>query len=300
MDWESEKVEFRVSGEQGSESTEFCQLSPEEDELLAMLEGRRSHDRDRFRVLVERLVERHWQELIAHIGKRCFRDEISSHTIAVNTFVKAIEILTQQMEQPLHPLSGDSPMIYSRARCPHFLGFLKGLARWKHIDEARKTRRYRTMLDTFVRQEQQRAREFGTLHLSHSEDRVPLRKTDPRDDLTASLWERVGKLPSREHLVIRLYYQHGPVPLELHGLTALATHVGLAAPEVRTLQRLFRKLILGQRTKTIRHLTQDQIALLFDVDRETIRRLLVTAKQRLWADFEAERRRMDVPMLASG
>jgi RNA polymerase sigma factor (sigma-70 family) len=300
MDWESEEVEFRRSGGHGSQGMEFCQLSPEEDELLDMLEGRRSHDRDRFCVLVERLVERHWPDLIAHIEKRCFGGEVSAKTIAVNTFVKAIEILTQQMGQPLQTPAADSPMVYSRARCPHFLGFLKTLARWKHIDEARKARRYRTMLDTFVRQEQQRARQFGTLHLSHSEERVPLRKTDPLCDLATSLWEYVGKLPSREHLVIRLYYQHGPVPLGLQGLTDLATCAGLTAPEVRTLQRRFRKLLVGQRMKTIRHLTQDQIAMLFDVDRETVRRILTTAKQRLSADFEAERLGMDVLMLASG
>src|SRR5215510_12766707 len=85
----------------------FCPLSPEEDELLDMLERKRPHDRDRFNVLVEVLVERHWHALLAYLEKRCFGDEISASTIVADTFVKAMEILTQQMAQPLRALTND-------------------------------------------------------------------------------------------------------------------------------------------------------------------------------------------------
>src|SRR5215831_1155905 len=97
---------------------QFYPLSAEEDELLDMLERKRPHNRDRFNVLVERLVERHWHALLTYIGKRCFGDSISARTIAADTFVKAIELLEQQMTRPLRARTDDSPMIYSRAQCP--------------------------------------------------------------------------------------------------------------------------------------------------------------------------------------
>src|SRR5215831_3301064 len=93
-----------------------CPLSPEEDELLDLLERKRPHDRDRFNVLVEVLVERHWHALLADVEKRCFGDEISASTIVADTFVKAMEILTQQMTQTLGALTNDSSMSYSRAQ----------------------------------------------------------------------------------------------------------------------------------------------------------------------------------------
>jgi hypothetical protein len=34
-----------------------------------------------------------------------------------------------------------SAMCYSRLQCPHGLGFIKALARWGHLDAARKMRR---------------------------------------------------------------------------------------------------------------------------------------------------------------
>lgn len=277
----------------------FCPLSPEEDELLDMLERKRPHDRDRFNVLVERLVERHWQALLAYLEKRCFGDGISARTIAADTFVKAIEVLAQQMTQPLRTLTNDSPMNYSRAQCPHFLGFVKALATWKHLEEIRKTRRYSMRLDTFVRQEDQKTRQYGTLRLNNSQERVPLRTTAPLGDLATTLWEHVRRLPSRESLVIQLYCQHGPAPLDLQGLAELATRAGLAAQEVRTLQKRFRKLVHGQPAKTIRHLTQDHIAALFDVDRETIRRTLATGKKRLLVALESERLQTGIPVEAS-
>jgi hypothetical protein len=276
----------------------FCPLSSEEDELLDMLERKRPHDRDRFNVLVERLVERHWHALLAYIGKRGFGDGISASTIAADTFIQAIELLAQQMTQPLHALTNDSPMIYSRTQCPHFLGFVKALARWKHLEEIRKTRRYGLKLDTFARQEDQKTRQYGTLRLNNSGERVPLRPTAPLDDLTITLWEQVRKLPSRESLVIQLYCQHGPVPLDLPGLAELAACAGLTAQEVRALQRRFRKLAHREPTKTIRHLTQDQIAALFDVDRETIRRIFAMGKKRLWGALGAECLPTDVPIEA--
>ena len=271
----------------------FCPLSPEEDELLDMLERKRPYDRDRFNILVERLVERHWPALRAYVGKRCFGDGISARTIATDTFVKAIELLAQQMTQPLR--ANDSSMSYCRAQCPHFLGFVKALATWKHLEEIRKTRRYGMKLNTFVRQEDQKTRQYGTLRLNNSEERVPLRTTAPLDDLATTLWEHVKQLPSRESLVIQLYCHHGPAPLDLQGLTELATCAGLAAQEVRTLQRRFRKLVHGQPTKTIRHLTQDHLGALFDVDRETIRRIFTMGKKRLWVALEAERLQTDIP-----
>jgi hypothetical protein len=180
----------------------FCPLLPEEDELLDMLERQRPHDRDRFNVLVERLVEHHWHALLAYIGKRCFGDGTSARTIAADTFVKAIEILAQQMTRPLGTLTNDSPMTYSRAQCPHFLGFVKALATGKHLEEMRKAQRYGMRLDTFVRQEDQKTRPYGTLRLNNSGERVPLRTVAPLDDLFTTLWEHVRKLPSRESLVI--------------------------------------------------------------------------------------------------
>jgi DNA-directed RNA polymerase specialized sigma24 family protein len=277
---------------------EFCLLSPEEDDLLDMLERKRPHDRDHFNVLVERLVERHWDDLLAYIGKRSFGDGISARTITADTFVKAIELLAQQITQPLHALPNDSPMIYSRAKCPHFLGFVKALARWKHLEEIRKTRRYCMRLDTFVRQEDQKTREYGTLRLNSSEERMPLRTIAPLDDLATTLWENVRKLPSRESLVIQLYCQHGPVPLAVHGLAELAAYAGLTAQEIRALQKRFRKLVHRQPTKTIRHLTHDQIAALFDVNRETIRRIFAMGKKRLRGALEAECLQTDIPVEA--
>jgi hypothetical protein len=272
----------------------FCPLSPEEDELLDMLERKRPHDRDRFNVLVERLVERHWHALLAYLEKRCFGDGISARTIAADTFVKAIELLAQQMARPLHALTDDSPMSYSRAQCPHFLGFVKALARWKHLEEIRKTRRYGLRLETFVLQEDQKTRQYGTLRVNDNGERVPLRTTAPLDDLATTLWEHVRKLPSHEALIIQLYCQHGPVPLDLQGLAELATRAGLAAQEVRTLQKRFRKLVHGKPTQAMCHLTQDHIAALFDVNRETIRRIFATGKKRLWVALEAEHLQTEV------
>jgi hypothetical protein len=274
---------------------QFCSLSPEEDELLDMLERKRPHDRDRFNVLVERLVERHWHALLAYLEKRCFGDGISASTIAADTFVKAIELLAQQLTQPLGTLTHNGSMSYSRAQCPHFLGFVKALATWKHLEEIRKTRRYSMRLDAFVRQEGQKARQYGTRRVNNSEERVPLRTTTPLDNLATTLWEHVRKLPSRESLVIQLYCQHGPAPLALHGLVELATGAGLAAQETRTLQKRFRRLVRGQPAQTIRHLTQDHIATLFDVDRETIRRIFITGKKRVCMALEAERLQTDMP-----
>jgi hypothetical protein len=244
-------------------------------------------------------VERHWHALLAYIGKRGSGDGIHARTIAADTFVKAIEILRQQITQPLRSLTHDSPMIYSRTQCPHFLGFVKALARWKHLEEFRKTWRYDMRLDAFARQEDQKSRQYGTLHVNNSEERVPLRPAAPLDDLATTLWEHVRKLPSRESLVIQLYCQHGPVPLDLPGLTALAACAGLSAQEGRALQRRFRKLVHGQPTKTIRHLTHDQIAALFDVERETIRRRFAAGKKRLRGALGAECLQIDIPVEAT-
>ena len=47
-------------------------LTPEEDELLYILEGRQPQDFERFHSLVALLMERHWCALVTHIDKRCF------------------------------------------------------------------------------------------------------------------------------------------------------------------------------------------------------------------------------------
>jgi RNA polymerase sigma factor (sigma-70 family) len=260
-------------------------LTPEEDELLHLLEGGHPDDLDRLRVLVGILVERHWHKLIAYIGRRCFREDISAEKIASDTFIKAYEVLCQQLSQHLHAPTTDCPMLYSRARCPHFLGFVKALAKWKHLDEARKTIRYSMAIDKFARQDQQKAMQYGTLRSSKSGERVSLLEMPPPDDQSTELWNLVKKLSSREHLVIRLYYQYGPEALNQHGFAALATNAGLAPQEVRTLQKRFRKLVRGQQSKTICHLTQDNIGTIIDVDRETIRRLLLNGKKRLQSEL---------------
>jgi hypothetical protein len=41
-------------------------LTPEEDELLDVLEGRRPQDFERFHSLVALLMERHWSALVTH------------------------------------------------------------------------------------------------------------------------------------------------------------------------------------------------------------------------------------------
>jgi len=71
-------------------------LTPEEDELLYILEGRRPQDLERFHSLVALLMERHWYALVTHIDKRCFSAGSSAEDIAVDTFVKAYEFLHQQ------------------------------------------------------------------------------------------------------------------------------------------------------------------------------------------------------------
>ena len=256
-------------------------LTPEEDELLHILEVGHPADIDRVRVLVGILVERHWREFIAYVGKRCFSEEISAEKIASDTFVKAYEVLCQQLSQHLHAPTADCPMLYSRARCPHFLGFVKALARWKHLDEARKTVRYSMVIDKFARQDQQKAIQYGTMRSSKSGERVSLLQMASSDEQPTELWELVKKLSSREHLVIRLYYQYGPEALNLHGFADLATNAGLTPQEVRTLQKRFRKLVRGQQSKTICNLTQDDIGTIIDVDRETIRRLLLNGKKHL-------------------
>ncbi len=42
-------------------------LTPEEDELLYILEGRRPQDFERFQSLVALLMERHWYALVTYI-----------------------------------------------------------------------------------------------------------------------------------------------------------------------------------------------------------------------------------------
>jgi len=41
-------------------------LTPEEDELLNILEGRRPQDLERFQSLIALLMERHWYALVTH------------------------------------------------------------------------------------------------------------------------------------------------------------------------------------------------------------------------------------------
>ena len=262
-------------------------LTPEEDELLCILEGRRPQDFERFQSLVALLMEHHWYALVTHMGKRCFSAGSSAEEIAVDTFVKAYEVLQQQMALQLDMASNASSMCYSRCQCPYFLGFIKALARWKHLDEARKMRRYRTIIATWERQARYQAQQRGTWRSHTSGQRIPCLPADsPRNDLS-SLWECVRQLPKREHLVIRLYFQHGPDALTPQGLASLATEAGWTGQEVHTLQRRFRRLLRRQKTETACDLTQDDIAALFDVDRETIRRALVQGKQHLRAVLDA-------------
>jgi DNA-directed RNA polymerase specialized sigma24 family protein len=98
------------------------------------------------------------------------------------------------------------------------------------------------------------------------------------------------QLPRREHLVLRLYFQHGPATLTPQGLSSLAIEAGWARQEVQTLQRRFRRLLRRQKRETACDLTQDDIATLLDVDRETIRRTMVQGKQHLRAVLDAQAR----------
>ena len=258
-------------------------LTPEEDELLSILEGRRPQDFERFQSLVALLMERHWYALVTHIDKRCFSAGSSAEEIAVDTFVKAYELLQQQMALQLDMASNASSMCYSRCQCPYFLGFIKALARWGHLDEARKMCRYRALIDTRERQARYQIQQRGTWRSHTSGQRMPCPSADsPRHDLSI-IWECMRHLPKREHLVIRLYFQHGPNALTPQALASLATEAGWTEQEVQTFQRRFRRLLRRQKTATACDLTQDDIAALFDVDRETIRRTLVQGKQHLRA-----------------
>ena len=98
------------------------------------------------------------------------------------------------------------------------------------------------------------------------------------------------QLPKREHLVLQLYFQHGSHTLTPQVLASLATEAGWIAQEVQILQRRFRRLLRRQKTETACDLTQDDIAALLDVDRETIRRTLVQGKQHLRAVLDAHAR----------
>lgn len=232
-------------------------------------------------------MERHWYALVTHIDKRCFSAGSSAEEIAVDTFVKAYEFLHQQMALQLDIASRASSMCYSRFQCPHFLGFIKTLARWKHLDEARKMRRYHALIATWERQARYQTQQRGTWRSHTSGQRIPCLPADsPGNDLSM-FWECMRQLPKREHLVIRLYFQHGPDALTPQELASLATEAGWTAQEVQTLQRRFRRLLRRQKAETACDLTQDDIAALFDVDRETIRRTLVQGKQHLRAVLDA-------------
>jgi len=262
-------------------------LTPEEDELLYILEGRQPHDLERFHSLVTLLMERHWSALVRHIDKRCFSAGSSAEDIAVDTFVKAYEFLQQQMARQRDAASNASAMCYSRFQCPHFLGFMKALARWGHLDTARKIRRYHALIDAWEHQAWYQTQQRGTWRSHTSGQRIPCLPADgPRHDLSI-LWECMRQLPKREHLVLRLYFQHGPDTLTPQVLASLAIETGWTAQEVQTLQRRFRRLLRRQKTETACDLTQDDIAALLDVDRETIRRTLVQGKQHLRAVLDA-------------
>jgi hypothetical protein len=86
-------------------------------------------------------MERHWYVLVTHIDKRCFSAGSNAEDIAVDTFVKTYEFLHQQMARQRDMAHNASAMCYSRLQCPHGLGFIKALARWGHLDAARKMRR---------------------------------------------------------------------------------------------------------------------------------------------------------------
>jgi len=80
-------------------------LTPEEGELLYILEGRRPQDLESFQSLVALLMERHWYTSVTHIDKRCFSAGSSTEDIAVDTFIKAYEFLHQQMALAMLSLS---------------------------------------------------------------------------------------------------------------------------------------------------------------------------------------------------
>jgi hypothetical protein len=258
-------------------------LTPEEDELHDLLEGKRLPDLSRFRELIDLLMERHWHAFLAHVRRHCVDEGISAETIAVDTLLKAYEILHQQIAPHPHAPTALPPMVYSRTKCPQFLGFIKALAKWKPADEARKTRRYRSVLTTYERQTLQALQQYGSLRSHTNGKRVPFLYTDPCNDHTAVLWDLVRQLPSREYLVIYLYFQHGPDSINLQEFTELASGTGLAMCEVRTLQRRFRALTRKQPSESVCSLTQDQLAALFDVNCETIRRTIIKGKQHLQA-----------------
>ena len=265
-------------------------LTPEEDDLLYILEGRRPQDLERFHSLVALLMERHWYALVTHIDKRCFSAGSSAEDITVDTFVKAYEFLHQQMARQRDMASNASAMCYSRFQCPHFLGFIKALARWGHLDAARKMRRYRALIDTWERQARYQTQQRGTWRSHTSGQRIPCLPADGPRHALSILWECMRQLPKRAHLVLRLYFQHGPDALTPQALASLATEAGWTEQEVQILQRRFRRLLRRQKTGTACDLTQDDIAALLDVDRETIRRTLVQGKQHLRAVLDAHAR----------
>jgi RNA polymerase sigma factor (sigma-70 family) len=256
-------------------------LSPEEEELLDMLEAGSPPHLDRFHDLFARLIECHWRTLVAHVEQRCFGDDVHPLTIATDTCVRAYELLKHQLFQPPDASTAAVSMRYSRLHCPQFVGFLKALARWKHLDAARQASGYHTMIARLMQYECQQAQEYGTWRSRQCGTREPLRNTAPEENHPKALWDLIQTLPSRERLVVRLYYQYSATQLSLQAFTELASNMELPAKELSTLQRRFRRLVRGQPTATLHPLTQDTLAALFDVDRETIRRLLVKAKRHL-------------------
>jgi RNA polymerase sigma factor (sigma-70 family) len=259
----------------------FISLSPEEEELLDMLEAGRSPCLDRFQYLFSQLIERHWCALVAHVEQRCFRDDVHPLTIVTDTCIRAYEILTHQLSQSLGAPTAAVSIRYSRVHCPQFVGFLKALTRWKHLDAARQASGYHTMIARLMQHKYQLAQEYGTRRSRKCGAREPLRGTAPEEEHLEALWDLVQTLPSREHLVLRLYYQYSATPLSLPVFTELASSTGLLAKDLSALQRRFRRLARGHPTATLSPLTQNTLAALFDVDRETIRRLLVKAKRHL-------------------
>src|SRR5262245_12932942 len=93
-------------------------LTPEEDQFLHILAGRRRQDLESFQSLVALLMERHWYAFVTHIAKRCFSAGSSAEDIAVDTFVKAYEFLHQQVARQRDMASNASAMCYSRFQCP--------------------------------------------------------------------------------------------------------------------------------------------------------------------------------------
>lgn len=256
-------------------------LSPEENELLDLLEGHQPVNLARFNLLIEQLLEHAWPILVRYLSKRCVQADISAEQMAIDTCVAAYEILQQQISCPAATRPEAAAMCYSRSRCPQFVGFVKALSKWKPLEEVRKTVRYHIVVDTFARQMQYGEAQCGTLRSRSNGARLPLRQAPEVDDSTPPLWDLLHHLPCREHMVVRLYFQYGPEPLTLAQFAALAADAGCTPQEVRTLQRRFRSILHRQHATSLSELTQDTIAALLDVDRETVRRLLAKARQHL-------------------